>query len=261
MDPFIESLYRRLQIDDFHFVEIESKKRILPTQVKDLRKYLAKKKKVKHEKTTTFFDQFLDTPQMDLFKKGASLRLRYKRNGTKVVLQYKGPGFLEEGLLYRSEFSSKPLAHLIREESHHDMIHFSDTTIREVLDVYARGSMTRAMKRHLGAGTVSRISYGPIISSYQKDKYSVDLGSAFLEPSLDRIYAFHINKTGLHPLSMFWEFENEVKAEGHSLKAKLEHIPDLLEFDEKLAEEFDLKVEPLHKYHRCTSIFLPEKFS
>src|SRR5882724_11112265 len=83
----------RLQISDFHFVEIESKKRVLPKHAKDLKKYLMKK--VEHVKSTFFLDQFLDTPQMDLFRLGASMRLRYKKNGSEVYLQYKGPGYKE----------------------------------------------------------------------------------------------------------------------------------------------------------------------
>lgn len=256
MDSLQASICRRLRIDDFHFVEIESKKRILPKQVKAFKKYLTSRKKIKHKKTSLFFDQFLDTPKMDLFRLGASLRLRFKRNGSVVVLQYKGPGFIEDGLLYRSEFSSGKLKHLILEESHHDMIHFSDTTMRQILRKYVHPKMAQAMKRHLGARTMDHLSYSPMICSYQKDKFIVKLGEAFLEPSIDRVFAFHISKTGLHPLSTFWEYENEIKADNRSLNAKLEHIPELLEFEEKMSEEFDLKPEPLDKYHRTTSLFL-----
>lgn len=250
------TICERLMIDDFHFVEIESKKRVLPTVARDLRKHLMKKKKVKHVKSAFFFDQFLDTPRMDLFKKGASLRLRYKRNGSKVYLQYKGPGFIENELLYRSEFSSRHLSHFLLEESHHDVIHFSKTSVGKILKHHLDKRMRVAMARHLGASTLAQISVGPIIAIYQKEKFSVNLGAAFLEPSIDHIFAFHINKAGLHPLSTFWEFENEIKASGRSLNEKLVHIPDLLEFNAELRDEFDLKTEPLDKYHRCTSIFL-----
>src|SRR5262245_20622274 len=95
------AICERLGIDDFFHVEIESKKRVLPRQAQSLIDYLSRRKKVRHVKSTSFFDQFVDTPQMDLFKRGASLRLRYKRNGSKVYLQYKGPGFMKEDLLYR----------------------------------------------------------------------------------------------------------------------------------------------------------------
>lgn len=248
---------QRLRIDDFHFVEIESKKRVLPNQAKALKKYLHKKKKIKHEKTAFFFDQFLDTPQMHLFKAGASLRLRYKRNGTKVYLQYKGPGYLEDGLLYRSEFSSRPLKHVLLEESHHDIIRFNNTSVRQILSRNVIPEMARAMRQHLGDDVIGKITSGPIICSYQKEKFSVDMGAAFLEPSLDRVFAFHINKYGLHPLSMFWEFENEIKATGRSLNAKILNLPMLLKFDKKISDKFDLHPELLDKYHRCTSIFLP----
>ncbi len=251
-----ERICERLGIDDFHFVEIESKKRVLPKHAKDLKKYLIKK--TDHVKSTFFLDQFLDTPQMDLFRLGASMRLRYKKNGSQVYLQYKGPGYKEQGLLYRSEFSSQPLKHLTLEESHHDMIHFTKTPIQSILRRGVPNAMRQALKKQLGAGVVARISVGPIICVYQKEKFKVKMGKVFLEPSLDRIMAFHINKSGLHPLSTFWEYENEVKAEGRELEGKISHVPDLLEFDEKLTKKFDLKPEPLDKYHRCTSIFLPK---
>jgi hypothetical protein len=185
--------------------------------------------------------------------------LRYKKNGSDVYLQYKGPGYRDKGLLYRSEFSSGKLKHLMLEESHHDMIHFTKMPIHSILTRHLKADMREALRNHLGAEVISRISVGPIICVYQKEKFKLKKGNAFLEPSLDRVMAFHINKAGLHPLSTFWEYENEVKAEGKNLEAKLKHIPDLLEFDEKLCRRFDLKPEPLDKYHRCTSIFLPNK--
>ena len=249
-----DRICQRLGIDDFHYVEIESKRRVLPSQAKDLEKFLHKK--TKYEKSSFFLDQFLDTPKMELFAKGASLRLRYKRNGSHVYLQYKGPGFKEDGLLYRSEFSSGRLKNLLLEESHHDMIHFTRTPIHTILSRHLDADMRRAMKAHLGSA-VDRISVGPIICVYQKQKFKVKTGGAFLEPSLDRIFAFHINRVGLHPLSTFWEYENEIKAPAQSLDAKIIHLPDLLDFDRKVNKRFDLKPEPLDKYHRCTSIFLP----
>jgi hypothetical protein len=249
----------RLRIDDFHFVEIEAKKRILPEQRKDVYKFLKKTKKVHHVKSAFFFDQFLDTPRMDLLKKGVSLRLRYKKGGTVVYLQYKGPGFLEEGLLYRSEFSSRKLTGVVLEESHHDMIRFTKTSLQNIIARRLGRPMVQAMKRHLGADVVANISMGPILCAYQKEKFAVDMGRAFLEPSLDQIFAFHISKTGLHPLSTFCEYENEIKAKDQSLNLKIAHIPDLLKFDDKLTEEFDLKPEVLDKYHRSCSIFLPRR--
>src|ERR1044071_3002555 len=247
----------RLKIKDFRFVEIESKKRVAPHQAKALRKYLIKSKKVDHVKTSFFFDQFLDTPQLDLLKIGASLRIRYKRNGSLVYLQYKGPGFIDQGLLYRSEFSSKKLRHVFLEESHHDIIRFTKTSIQRILATQLEAPMKKAMREHLGSAVLSRISVAPIIGVYQKDKFAVDLGRAFLEPSLDRVFAFHITQLGLHPLSTFCEYENEIKAPHKSLNAKLEHLPDLIEFDRKLSKDFTLKPERLDKYHRCASIFLP----
>jgi len=256
IDVLKRQICERLQINDLHFVEIESKKRVLPKQAKELKEYLLRK--TTYVKSSFFLDQFLDTPQMDLFKRGASLRLRYKKNGSEVYLQYKGPGYRESGLLYRSEFSSGRLQHVMLEESHHDMIHFTKMPIQSILTRHLKADMRQALKTHLGMNVINKISVGPIISIYQKEKFKVKMGKSFLEPSLDRVMAFHINKNGLHPLSTFWEYENEIKADGQDMDEKIKHIPDLLDFDEKLCRRFDLKIEPLDKYHRCTSIFLPK---
>ena len=79
---------------------------------------------------------------------GASLRLRYRRNGANVYLQYKGPGFLRRGLLFRSEFSTERLRDVTMEESHHDIVHFTDTTVQDILDRrYNRGGRGRQAGR------------------------------------------------------------------------------------------------------------------
>jgi len=250
------SLMRKLAIDDLRFVEIECKKRVLPEESSELKKWLENRKGVKHQKSAFFFDQFLDTPTNDLLRAGASLRLRYKRNGAAVYLQYKGPGFTRDGVLYRSEFASSRLVGVFLEESHHDIVHFTDATVASILRGQATHEMSEAMHRHLGASVVRRITSGPIIALYQKEKFEVDLGSAFLEPSLDRVFAFHIAKKGLHPLSTFCEFENEIKAGGGSLEAKLEHMDEMHAFNAAVAKRFDLRREPLDKYHRCASFFV-----
>jgi hypothetical protein len=252
----IWNVCRRLGIGDPRFVEIESKMKVGPEAGKDLRKHLMKRKGVEHDKRVIFFDQFLDTPDLKVLKSGASLRLRYKGDGSNVYLQYKGPGFHKDGLLYRSEFSSEKLDGIVREESHHDVVHFTDTTVQHILARQVSPAMAGAMRLHLGAGVLARIKNGPILCSYQKDKYIVDLGSAFLEPSVDRLFAFHVNKDGPHSLSTFWEYENEIKTEGEGLEAKIEHIPELLKFNRDLAKKFDLKPEKLDKYHRLASCFV-----
>lgn len=250
------SICRRLETADPRFVEIESKWRVVDERAKDLRHYLEDMKGVEHDKRAVFFDQYLDTPDLAVLKKGASLRLRYKGAGTQVYLQYKGPGFHSGGLLYRSEFSSQKLAHVVREESHHDLVHFNDTSVREILDKHVAPEMAHAMQRHLGLGLIARINSGPILCSYQKDKFVVDLGDAYLEPSVDRLVAFHVNKRGLHAVSTFWEYENEIKADGESLELKLEHLEELVKFDRRLAKKFGLKPERFDKYHRCASQFV-----
>lgn len=256
LDAFTNLLFRKLAIDDLRFIEIECKKRVAPEEAADLRDWLLDRKGVKHQKSAFFFDQFLDTPSFDLLKLGASLRLRYKKNGTAVYLQYKGPGFTRDGLLYRSEFASERLDKLVREESHHDMVKFTDFSVDAILRDHASPEMGTAMRRHLGARVVRRITSGPIIALYQKEKFEVDLGSAFLEPSLDRVSAFYIAKRGLHALSTFCEFENEIKAEGGALEDKLEHLDEMLRFNRTVEKKFDLRREPLDKYHRCASFFL-----
>lgn len=255
-DALSRLLFRRLDIDDLRYVEIECKNRVLPEEAVELKDWLADRKGVKHKKSAFFFDQFVDTPSNDLLKAGASLRLRYKRGGSAVYLQYKGPGFTRDGLLYRSEFSSARLAGILLEESHHDIVHFTDTSVEKILRGQASTEMAEAMRRHLGGRVVSRLTSASIIALYQKEKYEVKLGTAFLEPSLDRVYAFHIAKRGLHPLSTFCEFENEIKAGDGSLEAKIEHLDEMLEFNEAVRRRFDLKREPLDKYHRCASFFL-----
>ncbi len=254
-DALARSLKTRLAIDDLRFVEIECKKRVLPEESSELKEWLLERRGVKHKKSAFFFDQFLDTASGDLLRAGASLRLRYKRGGSAVYLQYKGPGFNRDGILYRSEFSSARLTGVFLEESHHDIVHFADVTVDSILRGQATSEMAEAMRRHLGAGVVRRISSGPILALYQKEKFEVDLGSAFLEPSLDRVFAFHIAKKGLHPLSTFCEFENEIKAGDGSLRAKLEHMDDMSDFNAEVEKRFDLRREPLDKYHRCASFF------
>jgi len=246
----------RLGIGDPHYVEIESKHRVQPEQAKDLHDYLLNCKNVVHKKSVTFFDQFLDTPGMTLFKKGCSLRLRYKGAGTRVYLQYKGPGFHRSGLLYRSEFSTKRLRHLVLEESHHDIVHFNIETIQHLLRHSLPPEMAAAMRLHLGLRTMKQISRAVVISHYQKDKFHVDMGKAALEPSIDRIFAFHISKTGLHPLSSFCEYENEIKSEDGRLETKIRFLDRLISFDRRLEARFDVRYERLDKYHRCNSFFM-----
>lgn len=249
-------ILRKLRISDFRFVEIESKRRVMPEEMSDLREFILSRRKVKHEKATFFFDQFLDTPDMRLFKAAASLRLRYKRDGTAVYLQYKGPGFHRGGVLYRSEFRSERLMELLQEESHHDIIRFNKTSVAAILRRQGDAPIAQAMRRHLGEAVVRRITAAPIISMYQKDKFKLEMGNVYLEPSLDRIFAFHVGRGGVHPLSTFCEYENEVKAKRGYEDDKLDHIEDLLAFDARLAASFDMPHEPLDKYHRCASFFV-----
>lgn len=252
----VQRLLESLGIDDPRFVEIETKRRVQPERAGELRRWLLSRKGVRHTKAAVFFDQFLDTRRMALFRRGASLRLRYKGNGSRVYLQYKGPGFRRAGVLYRSEFSTGRLRDMVLEESHHDIVRFTVETIQHLLRANLPPEMARAMRRHLGPRAVRGISHGPLICLYKKDKFSVDLGRAALEPSLDQVFTFHIGRGGLHPLSSFCEYENEIKAKSEDLQVKLKCIPELLKFDARLARRFGLRREPLDKYHRCQSFFM-----
>ncbi len=255
MENRIEDLCARLAVEDPRSVEIESKRRVLSEEADDIQRFLLKRKKVTHQRSSFFFDQFLDTPRMELLRRGASLRLRYKRNGAEVYLQYKGPGFRSKGLLYRSELSTGRLLHVLLEESHHDIVHFKDTSVREILSRHAEPSMERTMRRHLGPRVIERITVGPILCVYRKEKFLMELGNSFLEPSVDRVFAFHINRKGLHPLSSFCEYENEIKAPGSDLESKLKRTDELLSFDKELSKRFDMPPERHDKYHRCASFF------
>ncbi|MBI2070720.1 MAG: CYTH domain-containing protein [Elusimicrobia bacterium] len=249
----IEGICRRLRIDDPRFIEIETKRRIAEKDLKDVKEFLLGRKRVKHVKAATFFDQFLDTPSLELLKRGASLRVRYKNNGSNVYLQYKGPGYHHQGILYRSQFSSGKLDHLPKPSAADGMVRLIRITLPGILKTGIPLAMKWAMRRHLGRGVVGRISRGPILCVYHKDKFEVKLGEAFLEPSIDRVHAFHVNGAGLHALASFCEYENEVKAKDDDLEVKLDHLDKLLDFDRTVIRRFRLRAEHMDKYHRCAS--------
>lgn len=259
MDPLrakADELCERLKIDDPSFVEIEAKRRVVPEDLEEIRSFLTKRKGVRHEKSAFFFDQFLDTPDMAIFRTGASMRLRYKGNCERIYLQYKGPGFRSKGILFRSEFSTERLRGVTLEESHHDIVHFSDTTVRRIIEDHATPAMRRALFRHLGQGILNRITAAPLLCVYQKEKFEVGGDRAYLEPSLDRLFAFHVGKRAPHPLSTFCELEVEIKSVNNDLERKLRQLEGLGEFTGLLAKRFKLPPEPLDKYHRCASFFL-----
>lgn len=255
-----DTLLRRLAADAIYHVEVESKHRIAAEDAGDLRDHLLKRKRVHHKGHRSFYDQFLDTPKMDLHRLGVSLRLRYKDHGANVYLQYKGPGFHQSGLLFRSEYSSGKLKRLTIEEDHHRLVHVAKTSVQDLLQDRAAADMRHAMHRHLGEAVIARITAGPIICMYQKDKFLVDLGEVYLEPSVDKVVAFFVNPSGPHMLSTFCEYENEVKDHSDAGAARLDHLPELLAFDRQLVKQFDLKPDRLDKYHRsaaCFKEFLP----
>lgn len=255
---FSQSICHRLKLKNFDYVEMEIKRRVVPEEFDQVESYLFNMKGVQHQKNAFFFDQFLDTPDMAICRKGASLRIRYKRNGSHVYLQYKGPGFHSQNILYRSEFSTGKLKGALLEESHHDIVQFNEKILRQILIEQVPAEMALAMKEHLGSNILRKITRGTFLCIYRKQKFTVDLGSCFLEPSLDRVFAFHIAGKTMHPLSSFCEYENEIKSEKKSLESKIKRIPDLLNFDKKIAKRFNMPVEKLDKYHRCSSFFLPK---
>ncbi|MCM2266243.1 MAG: CYTH domain-containing protein [Elusimicrobiales bacterium] len=255
-DFLVSYICHKLRVSDPAKIEIEAKKKLSPESAEELQKYLNKKRGVKHIKTASFMDQFVDTPDFDIFHSGASLRIRYKGDGSNVYVQYKGHGFSHKGILFRSEFSSGKVKGLVREESHHDIIHFAGTGLKDVLDKYVPKEMRSVITDHLGPTVIKRVTTAPVICFYRKDKYLVDMGKVALEPSLDHISAFHINRGSFHSLSNFWEYENEIKSEENDLAAKVSKLDTMMDFDAELAEKFSLHAEPMDKYHRVMSCFM-----
>ncbi|KAF0126774.1 MAG: hypothetical protein FD189_1161 [Elusimicrobia bacterium] len=257
MKEFMTSyICEMLRVADPAQVEIEAKKKLSPATAENLRRYLSRKKKVRRIKSASFMDQFLDTSDFDIFRSGASLRIRYKGDGSNVYLQYKGRGFTHKGILFRSEFSSGRIKGLVKEESLHDMIRFAAGGLRKIMAKFVPVPMRKVLWAHLGPAIIARVTAAPVICFYRKEKYLVKTGGAYLEPSLDHISAFRINEGSFHSVSNFWEYENEIKSEGKDLAGKLERIRDLLEFDSRLAEKFPLYPEVMDKYHRVLSCFM-----
>lgn len=246
-----DELCRLLGVDDPRLVEIESKWRLSAVAAKSLKSFLRELDGVEHVKRSTFLDQYLDTPDLRLLQVGASLRLRYRKNGGHVYLQYKGPGVRREAIHYRSEYRSERLDFLAREESDNNILRFEQPSVRRILQEQSEPEMLAAMRRDLGPAAVDAIDHTPILCQYQKDVFRVELGQARLAPSIDRLCVFRFDRRGPLALSTFWEYENEARAE--DLPGKLAALPAMREFDAHAAEEFDLVPEPLDKYRRCAS--------
>lgn len=268
MNDFLVSfICHKLRVSDPAKIEIEAKKKLSPGTAQALKKYFSKKKGIKHIKSAVFMDQFIDTPELDIFHSGASLRIRYKGDGNNVYIQYKGHGFSHKGLLFRSEFSSGKIKSLVKEESHHDIIHFPESKFRDIMTKFIPKDMRDVIAKHFSSSVIGRIRIAPVISLYRKEKYLVQLGKCALEPSLDHISAFHINRDSFHSVSNFWEYENEVKSRDNDLASKMSKVDDLLQFDSELAKKFRLQPEAMDKYHRILSCFVknpqtgPEIFS
>ena len=258
-DFLVSYICHKLRVDDPAKIEIEAKKKLSPDSAEKLRKYLSGKKNVRHIKSAAFMDQFVDTPDFDIFHSGASLRIRYKGDGSNVYVQYKGHGFSHKGILFRSEFSSGKVKGLVREESHHDIIHFTGTGLKEVLDKYVPKEMRAVINSHLGPSVIKRVRVAPVICFYRKDKYLVEMGKVALEPSLDHISAFHINNGSFHSLSNFWEYENEIKSENNDLAAKVSRLDTMMDFDAELSKKFELHPEAMDKCHRVLSCFMKDR--
>jgi len=257
-DFMIEYVCHKLRVHNSAKIEIEAKKKISPETAKAIKTYFCKKKGIQHIKSAVFMDQFIDTPDFDIFHSGASMRIRYKGDGSNVYVQYKGHGFSHKGLLFRSEFSSGKVKNLVKEESLHDIIHFTEEKFRDVMERSLPKDMKTALMEHFASSILKKIRVAPVICLYQKEKYLVELGKSALEPSLDHISAFHINPGSFHSVSNFWEYENEIKSTDNDLGAKLERIDDLLEFDDKLSRRFPMHPEPMDKYHRVLSCFIKD---
>ncbi len=244
-------LCRLLCVEDHRLVEIESKWRLPADAAKPLRQRLHELNGVEHVKRSVFLDQYLDTPDLRLLRGGSSLRLRYRKNGENVYLQYKGPGVRRGALHFRSEYRSGRLENLVREESHNNLLQFEQPSVADILRAQSDSEMIEAMRRDLGQAAVNEIDFAPILCQYRKDVFRVELEGASLSPSIDRLCVFRLDRRGPLALSTFGEYENEARADG--LAAKLSALPALREFDAALSAEFGLAPEPLDKYRRCAS--------
>lgn len=65
---------KELLIEDLKHVEIETKKRLDHKNVFRVESYL--EKNAKHIKTSYFIDQFLDTPNYEIFKRGSKFKIK-----------------------------------------------------------------------------------------------------------------------------------------------------------------------------------------
>jgi hypothetical protein len=247
-------LCRVLSVEDHRLVEIESKWRLSAPVAKSLRGFLKELDGVEHVKRSTFFDQYLDTPDLRLLRADASLRLRYRKSGGQAYLQYKGPGVRRGAVHYRSEYRSDRLDHLVH-QGQSELLAFERLPVLELLETHAEPEMLAAMRRDLGEPAVRSIARGTVLCQYQKDVYRVELGSASLAPSVDRLCVFRLDGAGPFAMSTFWEYENQAAATG--LADKLAAVPAMDEFDAQLAADFDLTPEPLDKYRRCAGGLLP----
>ncbi|MEI7482615.1 MAG: CYTH domain-containing protein, partial [Elusimicrobiota bacterium] len=188
MNKFLISyVCHKLRVHNSSRIEIEAKKKISPETANGIKAYFARKKGIKHIKSAVFMDQFIDTPGFDIFHSGASMRIRYKGDGSNVYVQYKGHGFSHKGLLFRSEFSSGKVKNLVKEESLHDIIHFTEAKFRDVMERSLPKDMKTALLEHFPSSIIKRISVAPVICLYHKEKYLVQMGKGALEPSLDHI--------------------------------------------------------------------------
>lgn len=253
-----EDVRRILNVEGSAHVEVESKWKLDADQAKPLRKQLRERVDLERVKNTVFFDQYLDTERLDLLRAGASLRLRYRKNGTHVYLQYKGPGLRQEGLHIRSEHRSRRLDALVSEESACDVMRFTTPSVRDILRDKAPDEMVEALRRDLGTAVVAGIDRATLLCQYQKDVFRVELDGARLSPSVDRLCVFRVEGRGPLALSTFWEYENQADAD--DLEGLLTAVPALKAFDDTLAKAFGLRPEPLDKYRRCASgLLLPAR--
>ncbi|MCL1972591.1 MAG: CYTH domain-containing protein [Endomicrobia bacterium] len=251
----IKKICDSLQIKDDRFIEIERKRKLRLEDFKELRGFLIKHSS-SHEKKVSFFDQYLDTKDMSIAKKGASLRIRYKQDGAKVYIQYKGPGFLHKGILFRSEFNSGKLPDVVLKASHKRFVHFNEKNLRAIMFNHLPQEMSEAMKTHLGPKILSKISVGNLICIYQKEKFIINRSKIMLEPSIDKICSFYVRGECIYPMATFSEYENEIKAENNSLEKKLNNLDHLVKFDKAVISKFGLPAESKDKYQRCLSFFI-----
>ena len=247
----MDRIVRRLGVRDSRSIEMESKWRVPPGRSNEVFRHLLKRDSLRYIGSRVFHDRFLDTPSLDLLGRGASLRLRYKRDGTKACLQYKGPGFRKDGVLFRPEFSSGDLAGFSSGGGCQRRMLLRADAVRRLLSARRGGELLRHLRRDMGGAVVGRIGPLDLVCTYHKEKFGFAIRGHSFEPSLDRIVVVRTSGAGAPVVSVLCEFENEIRPARADDAGRLEMVAAMGKFDRALAGRFGLRAERRDKYGRC----------